>query len=179
MFRGVILMVQVYKCKICEEGFIGDEKPTHCPFCGAHIENMVLVKDYVKTEVIELTDATRKNIEAAVGIEISNAEFYFCAAAKTDNVSDATMFKRLAKIEAEHASTLAKIIKTKNPEVSREKDVCGDNKHNLKESHEREEKATSRYTQFLEETSEPRAIEVFQALIEIEKDHMSLTEGRF
>ncbi len=172
-------MVQVYKCKICEEGFIGDEKPTHCPFCGAHIENMVLAKDYVKTEVIELTDATRKNVEAAVGIEISNAEFYFCAAAKADNVFDATMFKRLAKIEAEHASTLAKIIKAKNPKISREKNICGRNKHNLKESHEREEKATARYAQFLGEACEPRAIEVFEALIDIEKDHISLTEGRF
>ena len=120
-------MVIVYKCRICEEGFIGGEKPTHCPFCGAHIENMVLAKDYVKTEVIELTKQTGKNVEAAIGIELSNAEFYFCAAAKSDNIADATMFKRLAKIEAEHASTLAKIIEAKNPKISRKKDICGNN----------------------------------------------------
>ncbi|NOR85350.1 hypothetical protein GQ473_04470 [archaeon] len=174
-------MVNVYKCEICEEGYIGDEKPTHCPFCGAHIEYIVLVKDYVKTELLELSDITRKNILAAIDLEAGNAEFYFCAAKNADNVSDATTFKRLAKIESEHASTLAKLIPDeKGSEILRDKDTCHiKNVGNLKESYERETNAIKHYSQFLAETEEPRVIEVFEAIIDIEKDHLTLTEGRF
>ena len=177
----VIMMVNVYKCEICEEGYIGDEKPTHCPFCGAHIEYMVLVKDYVKTEIIELSDITKKNILAAIDLEVSNAEFYFCAAKTADNEMDATMFKRLAKIESEHASTLIKMISdVKKSEISREKDTCHTkNNGNLKDSHARETNAIAHYSKFLSEAHEPRVIEVFKAIIEIEKDHLTLTEGRF
>ena len=174
-------MVHVYKCEICEEGYIGDEKPTHCPFCGAHIEYIVLVKDYVKTELIELSDITKKNILAAIELEKSNAEFYFCAAKNADNEMDATMFKRLAKIESEHASTLIKLIPNfKGSDISRDKDTCHTkNKGNFKESHERETNAIAHYGKFLSEAHEPRVIEVFDAIIEIEKDHLTLTEGRF
>ena len=174
-------MVKVYKCKICEEGFIGDDKPTHCPFCGAHIEYMVLVKDYVKTEIVELSKVTKKSILAAIDLEVANAEFYFCSAAKSDNEIDATMFKRLAKIESEHASTLVKLIPgQKKPEISREKNTCDTkNQNNLKDSHERESNAIGKYSIFLSQVHEPRVIEVFEAIIDIEKDHLTLTEGRY
>ncbi|MFH1126501.1 MAG: ferritin family protein [archaeon] len=172
-------MVKVFRCKICGEGYIGDTVPTHCPFCGAHKNNIVVASAW-KWPKVQLTDVSRRNLEEAVGLEISNSEFYFCAAKKADNEGDQTMFKRLAKIEREHADTVSKLLGTKGPDISTSKDICNDeNSDNLKESNERERNAIAHYTKFLSEATEERVKEVFTAIIEIEKDHLSLTEGRF
>ncbi|MCK4927569.1 MAG: ferritin [Candidatus Aenigmarchaeota archaeon] len=171
-------IVKVYKCTICEEGYIVDDKPTHCPFCGAHDNYLVIVDKYAVKDVGKLSDISKKNLETSLEVEISNAEFYFCAAKKAKNVTDSTMFKRLAKVEAEHASTIAKMLKVTNPEISRDKDICSV-EDNFKESHEREDNAIRRYAQFMSEASEPKVIMLFKALVEIEKDHLSLSEGRF
>jgi len=171
--------MKIFKCKICQEGYLGDEAPTHCPFCGAHQPYMIEAKDF-EIPAYTLTDVSRRNLEETLKLEVDNAEFYFCAASKADNMVDATMFKRLGKIESEHASTVVKELKLASPEISREKDMCSDtNVDNLKESHEREDMAINRYTLFLGEATEERIKELFTALIEIEKDHLSLTEGRF
>lgn len=171
--------MKVFKCKICQEGFLGDEAPTHCPFCGAHQSYMIEAKDFEIPEYT-LTDVSRQNLEEALKLEVSNAEFYFCAAARADNIVDATMFKRLGKIESEHASTIIKELKIASPKISREMDVCSDaNVNNLEESHEREGSAIKHYTKFLGGATENRIREIFTAIIEIEKDHLSLTEGRF
>ncbi len=171
--------MKVFKCKICQEGYLGDEAPTHCPFCGAHQPYMIEAKDFEIPEYT-LTDVSRNNLEEALKLEVSNAEFYFCAASRSDNVADATMFKRLGKIESEHSSTIAKELKIPSPDISRDKDMCSDeNVGNLAESHQREASAISHYTKFLGEATEGRINEVFKAIIEIENDHLSLTEGRF
>ncbi|MBW6461844.1 MAG: ferritin [DPANN group archaeon] len=173
-------MVKVYKCMICEEGYIGDDAPTHCPFCGAHRNYLVQTDKYAVKDVGELSAVSKNNLVGALDVEVSNAEFYFCAAKKADNVADATMFKRLAKIEAEHASTIAKMLNVESPSISRDKDTCQlGSLDNLKESHEREEAAIKRYVQFLSEAVETKVKMLFKALIEIEKDHLSLSDGRF
>lgn len=171
--------MKVFKCKICQEGYLGDAAPTHCPFCGAHQPYLIEAKDFEIPEYI-LTDVSRKNLEETLKLEVDNAEFYFCAADRSDNVSDATMFKRLGKIESEHASTVVKELKIPAPDISRDKDICSDtNVDNLAESHQREANAINHYINFLSNATEERIIEVFTALIEIEKDHLSLTQGRF
>ena len=171
-------MVKVYRCKICGEGYIGDETPSHCPFCGAHKDRIVLASQWSWPK-FELTDISRKNLEEALKLEISNSEFYFCAAKKADNEADQTMFKRLAKIEREHADTISKLLNAEGSDISKEKDSCNpDNTDNLRESHEREENAIKHYSAFLSQATEERIKEFFSAIIEIEKDHLSLTEGR-
>ena len=171
-------MVKVYRCKICGEGYIGDEIPSHCPFCGAHRERIVLANQWSWPKV-ELTDISKKNLQEALKLEISNSEFYFCAAKKTDNEADQTMFKRLAKVEKEHADSITKLLNIESPNISRTKDMCNPvNAGNLKESHEREENAIKHYSAFLSQATEERIKEFFSAIIEIEKDHLSLTEGR-
>lgn len=171
--------MKVFKCTICQEGYLGDEAPTHCPFCGAHRPYLILARDFFLPEYT-LTAVSRRNLEEAVKLEVGNAEFYFCAANRADNISDATMFKRLGKIESEHAATIAKELKVPSPDISRDRDICSDrNVDNLSESHQREANAIHHYTRFLREATEDRIRELFTALIEIEKDHLSLTEGRF
>jgi len=58
--------------------------------------------------------------------------------------------------------------------------MCSDmNLDNLEESNQRETNAIRHYTRFLGEATEDRIKEIFIAIIEIEKDHLSLTDGRF
>ncbi len=172
-------MVKVYRCKICGEGYIGDSSPTHCPFCGAHEEYIVPANEWSWPEV-ELTEVSRKNLAAALELEVSNSEFYFCAARKASNEADQVMFKRLAKVEREHADTIVKLLKIEGPDISKKKDECSEeNTDNLRESNERETRAIAHYSKFLSEASEERVREVFSAIIDIENDHLSLTDGRF
>jgi rubrerythrin len=171
--------MKVFKCKICQEGYLGDEAPTHCPFCGAHRPYIIEAKEFELPEYT-LTDLSRNNLEQSLKLEIGNAEFYFCAAEKADNVVDATMFKRLGKVESEHASTIVKELKRSAPDISKDKDMCSDiNVENLEESNQRETNAINHYSQFLSEATEDRIKEIFTSLIEIETDHLSLTDGRF
>lgn len=171
--------MKVFKCKICQEGYLGDEAPTHCPFCGAHRPYMIMASDFEIPEYA-LTAVSKKNLKEALSLEVSNAEFYFCAAERANNMADATMFKRLGKIESEHASTIVKELKIPLPDISKNKNMCNSkNVENLRESNQREANAITHYSKFLKEATEERIKEIFTAIIEIEKDHLSLTKGRF
>lgn len=171
--------MKVFKCRICQEGYLGDEPPTHCPFCGAHQQYIVdaagfYIPDYV------LTVISQYNLEQALRLEIHNAEFYFCAATQADNVHDATMFKRLAKIESEHAEVITTELQIPPINVRQDMDVCYDeNINNLAKSRELESHAIYYYNQYLRMATEDRIREIFISIIEIEYDHLSLTDGRF
>lgn len=171
--------MKVFKCRICQEGYLGDEPPTHCPFCGAHQQYIVDAAGFYIPEYI-LTDISRYNLEQALELEIYNAEFYFCATTQANNVHDATMFKRLAKIESEHAEVITRELNIPPINISQEMDVCYDeNIFNLAKSHEIETDAINHYSQYLKMATEERIIEVFTALLDIEYDHLGLTDGRF
>lgn len=171
--------MNVFKCRICHEGYLGDEPPTHCPFCGAHQQYIVDAMDFYIPEYT-LTEISRHNLQKAFVLEKYNAEFYFCAAARADNVHDATMFKRLAKIESEHAEVIIRELNITPIEIRQDQDVCSiQNIYNLEKSHCLEMFAINNYYEYLQMAVEERIIEVFTAIIEIENDHLSLSEGRF
>ena len=49
-------MINLYRCKICGEAYVGEVKPSHCPFCGAHTRWLVEAKDYVEPEDFEIKE---------------------------------------------------------------------------------------------------------------------------
>ena len=173
--------MKFYRCLICGDVYTGKEMPTNCPFCGAPAEKyMVEAKDWVdENEGIQnLSDKSRRNLEAALQLEVNNAPFYKDASAKSSNVEIQGIFKCLAKIEAEHASLINKILKCEPPppqagkEVAMESDI-----ENLKAAHKREVTATAFYKKAAAEATEPRVKEVFTALSEIESDHIELEDS--
>lgn len=171
--------MKVFKCRICLEGYLGDQPPTHCPFCGAHQQYIVDAAGLYIPEYI-LTDISQYNLERALELEIHNAEFYFCAADLADNMHDATMFKRLGKIESEHASIITRELNIPSIGINRDLDVCSDeNRINLAQSHTLETHAINYYSKYKTMSTEERIMEIFTAIIEIEFDHLSLTDGRF
>ncbi len=123
-----------------------------------------------------MSDVSRKNLEAALQLELDNAAFYDCAINVADKAGDQyslAKFKALMKVEREHASAISKFLKITPPEL--EKKACNaDSKANSKEGFEREDRAIKAYAKFRDEATEPRLKEFFGALVEIETDHLDL-----
>lgn len=169
--------IKVFRCRICGDPYLGNEIPTQCPFCGAPKRFFIEAQDWDPDEFnIELSEETRKNLEAALQLELDNAAFYDCAknvADKADDNYGLAKFKVLMKIEREHASAISKFLKISRPEL--DKQACNANsKANSKEGYEREDRAIKAYSKFKEEAVELRLKEFFGALVEIETDHLDL-----
>ena len=170
-------MVKLWRCEICGDPYIGDNPPDNCPFCGAH-------KKYIKEAALAqanfdltLNLKDRENVERALQVEVSNAAFYFCAAATTDVPEGKLLFKALGKVEAEHAAIWRKILKLK--ESPKGSETCfSSNKDNLNESHNRETRAITFYRKAAEEAANERVGQIFAALVEVETDHLKLSEQR-
>ena len=170
-------MVKLYRCIICGDAYIGASPPANCPFCGAHMEYIMEAKDAVVNFDVPLSAKDRANAEHALKVEISNATFYSCAAGKTDDPEGKVLFKALGKIEAEHASIWKKILKLASLPPGNE--TCHtENVGNLKESHARETRAIEFYRKSAAEADHPRIRQLFEALVEIETDHLFLSEAR-
>lgn len=170
-------MVKLWRCEICGDPYVGDEPPTNCPFCGAHRKYIKEAKKANVTFDVELNKKDKANAEHALQVEVSNSTFYFCAAKSTDDEEGKLLFKALGKIEAEHAAIWKKILKLdKVPEGN---DQCHtSNKENLEDSHARETRAIGFYAQAAKESANKRLKQLFEALVEIETDHLELSEQR-
>jgi rubrerythrin len=163
---------------ICGEVYLENEKPSSCPFCGAHKRFLVLGKNWKDTNDVELTDISKKNLVLTLDLEISNSKFYKCVSKKTKGMELQGIFKGLSKVEAEHADTVSKILKVPKPRLG-ESLVCSDSDmENIVETYKRENRAVTLYKKFLREATEPRVKQLFKALIEIENDHLSLSKQK-
>ena len=57
--------VRVFRCKICQEAYIGEESPSRCPFCGAPKRYFILAKEWDQSEyIVEISDVSKGNLEA-------------------------------------------------------------------------------------------------------------------
>ena len=170
-------MAKLYRCEICGDAYIGFAPPPNCPFCGAHIEHIQEAGEAQVNFDIDLTAKDRANAEHALKVEISNSAFYACAANQTNDSEGKILFKALGKIEAEHASIWRKILKLGS--VPPGSETCHmENVENLKESHERETRAIDFYRKSAAEADHPGIRKIFEALVEIETDHLHLSEER-
>ena len=169
--------VKVLRCRICGDPYIGVEPPTRCPFCGAQTDYFVEADEWDSNEfTVDLSETSRKNLEAALQLELDNAAFYNCAKNVADKNKDyygLAKFKALMKVEREHASAISKFLQISRPEL--EKLACNaDSKANSQEGWQREDRAIKAYAQFRDEAPEPRLKEFFGALVDIETDHLDL-----
>lgn len=170
-------MVKLWRCEICGDPYVGERPPTNCPFCGAHTKYIKEAKDAEVNFDVELNEKDKANAEHAIQVEASNAAFYFCAAKETDDEEGKLLFKALGKVEAEHASIWKKVLKLDS--VPKADDKCHtENKDNLEDSHARETRAIEFYSKAAKESDSPRLKQIFTALVEIETDHLQLSEQR-
>jgi len=170
-------MVKLWRCEICGDPYIGESPPDNCPFCGAHKKYIKEAKLAKVTFDVSLKEKDKANAEHALQVEVSNSAFYFCAAGKTDDDEGKLLFKALGKVEAEHATIWRKILKL--DKVPQGNEQCHTkNKENLEESHSRETRAITFYSKAASESENERVKQIFTALVEIETDHLKLSEER-
>lgn len=174
------MAVGVWVCKICGEAYIGEGKPSRCPFCGAYDKYLVDSKEYDDTGAwdVELNDTDKANAEKALGVEISNNLFYKCSSKKVKELDGQKLFKILAKVEGEHASVWKKILKYDKIKWEPPETCEDDYKADLEDSHAREERAIKFYGAAAAAAENPRVKEIFQAFVEVETDHLKLSEER-
>ncbi len=170
-------MIYLWRCEICGDPYIGGSPPRNCPFCGAKQKYIKIVKKAKVNWDVELNETDKTNVERALQVELSNAAFYGCAEKKTDDEEGKLLFKILKKVEAEHASIWRKILKLEKTDSLNEECFI-ENNQNLEESHRREEKAIAFYRKAEKEATNKRVKEIFKALIEVEEDHLKLSEQR-
>jgi rubrerythrin len=122
---------------------------------------------------VELTEVSKKNLEEALTIELSNTAFYKCIAKTSDNTEIAKTFKGLSKVEEEHAEVFTKLLGIDLVETTEACEVS-DPVEWIKASAEREDRAVKFYAKAAAEATEPRVKEVFQAIMQVEQTHQDL-----
>ena len=168
--------MKVYRCCVCGEVYIGKEKPKSCPFCGAHENYFVLAENYRLLYSEILSEVTKENLKKALDLEINNTNFYKAVSQKSKNIHVSSMFKGLSKVEREHASVLCKHLGIEKPDsiIGLDKAVDSD-QANIEEANKRERGAVRFYGQAYKEAPEEAVKEFFKALMQIESDHIVLT----
>ncbi|MHA2128182.1 MAG: ferritin family protein [Candidatus Hodarchaeales archaeon] len=175
------MAVTVWVCKICGEAYISTtDKPARCPFCGAYEKYLIDSKEYDDTGDwdIELNETDKANAEKALGVEISNTLFYKCSAKKVEEIDGKKLFKILGKVESEHAAVWKKILKLKEIKWEPAETCEVDYKADLEDSHSREERAIKFYGEAAAAAENPRVKEIFEAFVQVETDHLKLSEER-
>ena len=159
---------------------IMDGKPSRCPFCGAYEKYIQDIKDYDDTGDwdVELNETDKKNAEYALSVEVSNTLFYKCSAKKVSELDGQKLFKILAKVESEHAAVWKKILKLKEVKWEPAETCEADYKTDLEDSHARETRAIKFYGEAAAAAENSRVKQIFEAFVEVETDHLKLSEKR-
>lgn len=168
-----------WRCSVC--GYECDDLPDRCPVCAAKAERFVHIdpqNDESKSLFdLELSEIDITNAQKALDVEVSNSTFYFCAAKKSDSLNERYLFQSLGEVEHQHAVIWKNVLKLQ--EMPNGDDGCSTSGFlNLKESHEREDKAIKFYAEASETSENEKLKMLFKALVEIESDHLKMSADR-
>lgn len=170
--------MKTWICEICGDAYIGEGKPTECPFCGAR-QNYIKPGNEAKpvTEVKEvLSEQSVKNLQETLRLEMEANAIYTCMAGKAATYEIMKMYRRLAKVELEHAIICTKIMQIPMPEVATE--LCSDQDiENFQRTIELEDHATHLYAEFAKNSTERHVKIMFTALTQVEADHIALIKN--
>ncbi len=170
--------MKTYICEICGDAYLGEERPSECPFCGSR---QAFIKDGKVASPItlapeELSEISKKNLEKTLELEIHANAVYLCMAEKTKTYEIKAMYKRLAKVELEHANIACKLMQSYLPQVG-EGFCAEEDASNFAETIKLEENATALYVQFAREATEKNVKIFFTALSQVEADHIKLIKN--
>jgi rubrerythrin len=170
--------MKTFICQICGDAYIGSEKPKNCPFCGARENYIKLGKEAspIVIKEFKIGEVSKVNLKKTYDLEVKASAIYTCMAGKSKSYEIKAMYKRLAKVELEHAVIVTKLLKTKRPEVGTES--CSDEEiENFKKTIELEENASNLYAQFMKDAEEENIRILFTALMQVESDHIELIKN--
>lgn len=169
--------VELYICEICGDAYIGSEKPSDCPFCGAKGNFIKLGAEAepiaeIKSEISELS---KKNLLETLALETRANAIYLCMAGEAKEYKIVKMYKRLAKVELEHAIIATKLLNIAMPEIKSE-NCSSEDLENFKKTIELEDHAVEMYRKFTEEASEAHIRKFFCAIMQAEMGHIELVK---
>jgi rubrerythrin len=169
--------MNVYKCKICGDPYVGNTKPSNCPFCGAPAKFMILAVNWVDREALQLSELSREKLVQSLEMELDNARFYRCATKAAEDQLALAMFEALSRIEAAHARTVCRLLGRAEEHVGDDSETCSATspREHLEEALRREREAVRFYRSAAELAVEEQVEEYFRALVEVEEDHISLS----
>ena len=168
--------MNVYKCKICGDPYVGNTKPSNCPFCGAPAKFMILAANWIDREAPRVSEISRQKLEQSLEMELDNVRFYQCAMNAADDPLAQAMFEALSRIEHSHARTVCRLLG--RPEASIGEDcTCSATspQEHLEEALRREKEGVRFYRAAADLATEEQVEEFFGALAEVEEDHISLS----
>lgn len=170
--------MKTFICEICGDAYLGTEKPKNCPFCGAR-ENFIKLGNEANPVVAikdELSGQTKKNLDDTLKLEMRANAIYTCMAGKAATMEINKMYKRLAKVELEHAVICTKLLGIEIPAAGNE--ICSDaDIENFQKTIELEEHASSLYAEFAKTSTEKHVKIMFTALNQVEQDHIELVKN--
>lgn len=174
--------MKTFICQICGDAYLGEGKPKNCPFCGAR---EAFIKEGneanpITEQKIEISEVSRNNLLATLDLEMRANAIYLCMAGKTQAYEIKALYKRLAKVELEHATIVCKLLKMAMPTVNPDPPAggCSDGDiANFQKTIELEENASGLYAKFAKEAEETNVIIFFTALNQAEQDHIELIKN--
>jgi rubrerythrin len=169
--------MNVYKCKICGDPYVGNTKPSNCPYCGAPARFTILAENWVDRTPPQLSEASRINLEESLKMELDNVRFYRCAMNSAEDSLAQAMFEALSRIEAVHACSACRLLDRPEEHVGDDPETCSATspREHLEEGLRREQEAVRFYRSAAESAVEDQVEEFFGALAEVEEDHISLS----
>lgn len=149
----------------------------YCPFCGVSSIYLSGDDEVIEVDSKKLDINTLRILDHAVKLEIFNGEFYKEAAKKAKSEEVSKTFQALSKIEIFHSKVHMGLGDfTKTPALTKiNYDKYDSDEALLKLAKEREEHAVYYYERYKNEVCDENVKRVFQALIEVEKEHIELT----
>lgn len=158
------------------------EEIKYCPFCGVTNEYLVsLDEKTIEINSSELNKDAKKILDHAMKLEVFNSEFYAEAALLVEDEEIKKMFLHLAKIELVHANIHKKmggfleLPKLTKLDYSKYKGEGGD-RDLLELARKRELHAVEYYNKYRKDINDENVVKIFNALSEVEKDHVDMEE---
>ena len=150
----------------------------YCPFCGAGKEYLSESDEIIKVESNLLNENTLKILDHAVKLELFNGDFYSTAASRAKSNEVKKVFEALANIEKFHSKLHQKLggfVKTPNlNKVNYDK--YNSDSALLELAKQKEEHAVSYYERYKNEVNDDNLFEIFEALADVEKEHIILVK---
>ncbi len=150
----------------------------YCPFCGVSSVYLSENNEIITIDSANLDKDVLKILDHAAKLEIFNGDFYSKASQMAKDQVVSKLFGSLSKIEIFHAKVHMRLAGiTEIPNLSKVDYNKYDSDNALLElAKQREEHAISYYEKYVKEIENVSLIRVFEALIEVEKDHINLIE---
>lgn len=150
----------------------------YCPFCGVSKEYISEDDEIIKIESNLLDENTLKILDHAIKLELFNGDFYKIAAGMSRNEKVRNMFEALSRIEIVHSKIHQRLGGfAKVPELNK----ISYEKYNsdsalLALAKQKEEHAVSYYEKHAKEINNDILLEIFDALANVEKEHIILVD---